>query len=102
MEAAAILPSIGKATFWSSDLERRSFLAACVDPEPGFFPAAEATIDNDRDLFPVTNLTADDFRRIDEAFEAWRLTQPSPAAPHAGRSGGSGRAARIWSLIRGS
>jgi hypothetical protein len=84
-----------------SDAERRSFLAECVDPETGFFAAADARVNNDQDWFLATDLTADDLRRIDDAFEAWRSTQSSPSAPHAGRPGGSGSATRLWSLIRG-
>jgi hypothetical protein len=100
--AAATLPPVGKATFWSSDLERRLFLAECVDPEPDFFPAAAKTADTDQELFPVTKLTAGDLCLIDDAFEAWRLMQPAPAAVHADSTDRGGRASRIWSLIRGS
>lgn len=76
VDATTVLPQVGKAVFWPSDGERRSFLASCVDPEPGFFAAAGAATDNDRDWFLATDVTAGDLSRVDEAFEVWRSEQP--------------------------
>jgi hypothetical protein len=98
--ATSILPFVGKATFWSSDFERRSFLAECVDPEPGLFPTADETVSDEPDLFPAADETVSDLSYIDAAFEAWRLAQRRPRAPHAARADGSSKAARIWSFVR--
>jgi hypothetical protein len=99
-DAISVLPSVGKASFWSSDLERHSFLAECVDPEPGLFPTADGTFGDEPDLFPAVDDEASDFGYIDAAFEAWRLTHQKSRVPHGTRIYKSAVATRIWSFVR--
>lgn len=76
--AATALADIGNGSFWSSDLERRSFLNACSDPEPGFFPSANETMSNAPDQ---RRKNTTDFSRIDHAFNAWRLARQRRPIP---------------------
>ncbi len=81
--AADVLSEIGKGTFWSSDLERRSFLKECSDPEPGFFPPINETMSNAPAQYCENTI---DFSRIDHAFNTWRLAQQRPRPAPQGAS----------------
>ena len=94
--AVSMLPSLSKTSFWSSNLERRSFLAECVDPEPGFFPTIDGTF---AELCPTVD-EASNFGDIDAAFEAWRLTHQKTRVRYRTRVHKSALATRIWSYVQ--
>ena len=98
-DATRLLRPAEKAAFWSSDLERRAFLAECADPEPGFFAAGDETVRGDR-LTSAGGQAASDLRTVDDAFEAWRLTQQKPRKRHEIRLGESDKFPRLWSFVR--
>ena len=94
--AVSMLPSLGKTSFWSSALERRSFLAECVDPEPGFFPSVDGTFG---DLCPAVD-EAGDFGDIDAAFEAWHLAHQKTRVSYRTRVHKSALATWMWSCLQ--
>ena len=98
-DAAKLLCPAEKAAFWLSEAERRSFLAECTDPEHGFFAAADETVRGNR-FAPAGGEAASDLRTINDAFEAWRLTQQKPRERHDIRPGEKGKAPRLWSFMR--
>jgi hypothetical protein len=99
-DARRALPPTERVAFWSSDLERRSFLTECVDPEPRFFAAADETIGNDPRSFAAGGAAAGDLHCINDAFELWRLTQRKPPAPRDIGRRENPRVPRIWTLLR--
>jgi hypothetical protein len=96
-DATRLLRPAEKAAFWSSDAERRSFLTECADPEPGFFAAVSET--GGDGVTPAGCEAASDLGAINDAFEAWRLTQQKPRTPR--NTLGPGRQGpRLWSFMR--
>jgi hypothetical protein len=83
--AKTLLRPAEKAVFWSSDLERRSFLAECANPQPELFAAGDETVRGDRLTYAGGEATRD-FSTISEAFEAWCLTQQKLRKRHEIRS----------------
>ena len=99
-DATRVLGRIERGAFWSSDLERRSFLAESVDPEPGFFATADETVSNDPHLLAAGDEAVRDLRCINDAFEVWRLTQRKPRAPRSIGARGRPRVPQLWTFLR--